>query len=63
MQTTHPWAQHVDPYLRREGLEVERSETSAEAELTVSFLPEALAAPGDTPVPTLKQVMRLSTRR
>ena len=61
VQTTHPWANHLDPYLRREGLEVQVVDT-AEADVVVTFLPASLAAPADTLLPSLGLVMRLSGR-
>ena len=61
LQTTHPWHQHVEPYLRREALEVQLSD-SDQAELTISFHAPAAALPGDTALPTLGLVMRMSRR-
>jgi len=63
VQTTHPWRNHLDPYLRRAGIERDVVDgTSRRAAVQATFLPEALAEPGDVAVPSLELVLRIETR-
>ena len=63
VQTTHPWIHHLDPFLRRAGLErdVVVGPSNA-ASIQASFRPAADAVPGDTPIPSLGLVLRLELR-
>lgn len=63
VQTTHPWRSHLDPYLRRAGIEREVIDgRSSRAAVQATFLPADQAAPGDHPVPSLDLVLRIETR-
>jgi hypothetical protein len=63
VQTTHPWFHHLDPYLRRAGLErTVQTGSSPSAAVQATFLPVGEAAPGDVAIPSLDLVLRLETR-
>ncbi len=63
VQTTHPWLQHIDPYLRRAGIEREVVQGRRKgAAVQATFLPEGEAKEGDLPVPSLELVLRITAR-
>lgn len=64
LQTTHPWASHLPPALRRAGVERQVHEGPAEdASVVVRFIPLAAADPGDIPLPELDRALVIRTTR
>ena len=64
VQTTHPWASHLEPYLRRAGIEREvQLGTHRSAAVQVTFVPLDTAEPEDLPSPALALALRIEVRR
>ncbi|HCH65705.1 MAG TPA: hypothetical protein DFR83_23075 [Deltaproteobacteria bacterium] len=63
IQTTHPWINHLDPYLRRAGIERPVVPgTAPDAAVQATFLPLTEATPNDVVLPSLDLVLRLQAR-